>query len=159
MHFFLPTCHVKVGRFYHNSFSLSFFFFSFSSFSFSFSSSPILFAKCLFNPPRQASRQSSRQVSRQPSSPSVPIRFAKCHANPLRQLRIAVCSVHRWTSSAKIRSQRQCALLDLIRQGPIAVCTAGPQPPPRMPKYMSENLPEYMLDRLTDRLSEYTNAT
>ena len=68
----------------------------------------------------------SRQASRQSSSPSVsPILFAKCLANPFRQLGIAVCtagphppgsdrSVHRWTSSARVRSQ--CAPLDLNRQ-------------------------------------------
>ena len=41
----------------------------------------------------------------------------------------------------------QRAPLDLIRQGPIAVCTAGPQPPNRMPKYLPKGMPEYLPDR------------
>ena len=75
--------------------------------------SPILFAKCLANPLSKCLTNPLRQVSRQSSSPA-----------PDR-------SVHRWTSSARVGSQCAPPPLDLIRQGPIAVCTAGPQPPGR----------------------------
>ena len=103
---------MRVARFYQNSFSSS------------FSSSPILFAKCLANCLRQASRQSS--------SPSVSSRRL---GNPLCQVRIAVCTagphpsgsdrnVHRWTSAARVRAPS--AAPDCSRQGPSAVCTAGP---------------------------------
>ena len=111
---FFPTCQVRVARFYQNSSSS---FFSSSSPSVS----PILFAKCLANPLRQASRQSSL--------PSVsPIRFAKYLANTLRQVsrrsslqvRIAAStagpqpqrperSEHRWTSIAKVPAQSDFA--------------------------------------------------
>ena len=71
---------------------------------------------------------SSPRPPRQSSSPSVsPILFAKLLANPLRQLRIAVCTA---------------GPLDLNRPGPIAACTAGPQPPKRMPKYMPDRMPD-----------------
>ena len=66
-------------------------------------------------------------------------------------------SGHRWTSTASVRSE--WAPLDLNRQRPISVGTAGPQRPNRMPKYMPKRLPEYMPDRMPedmpDRMSEY----
>ena len=69
-------------------------------------------------PPRQSSSQSFSP------SPSVsPILFAELLANPLRQLRIGD---QRWTSTARVRAQ--WAPLDLNRQGPSGVSTAGPQP-------------------------------
>ena len=110
---------------------------------------------------------------------SWPILFAKLLANPVRQLQIAVStagpqpkgserSEQWWTSTAKVRAQ--CAPLDLNRQGPIAVRTAGHQrgPPYRwtstgdLPSSVNiagphppDGMPECMANRLTDRMSEY----
>ena len=83
---------------------------------------------------------------------SSPILFAKLLANPLRQLRIAVCTagphppgsernVHRWTSSV--------APLDLICQGPSAVCTAAPQPLNGLPKYLTDKMSDKMVAHMS----------
>ena len=63
------------------------------------------------------------------------------------------CSVHRWTSVARLRAQ--CAPLDLSRQAPSAVCTAGLQPPNRMAKSMPKCMSEYLPDRMPEYMSEY----
>ena len=62
------------------------------------------------------------------SSPPRPPRLSQVLSPSLCQLSLQMPdgSVHRWTSTARIR--RQCALLDLNREVPMAVCTAGPQP-------------------------------
>ena len=100
---YLPICQVKVAKFQNQSCSSS----SFISYW------QVLFAKLLANPLPQS------------SLPSVsPMLFAKCLAYPLRQ-------ASRQSSSPSVSrilfasSGWQCAPLDLIRQGLIAVCTAG----------------------------------
>ena len=61
-------------------------------------------------------------------------------------------SGHCRTSTATSRSQ--WALPDLNRDFQIAVGTAGPQRPDRMPEDMPDRMPEDMPDRMPDRMPE-----
>ena len=45
-------------------------------------------------------------------------------------------------------------LANPLRQLRIAVCTAGPQPPNRLPEYMPKSMPEYMSDRMPKYLTD-----
>ena len=59
-------------------------------------------------------------------------------------------SGHRWTLTAKFRSQ--WAPLGLNRQRPSSMGTAGPQRPNRMPDRMPDVIPERILERVPERM-------